>query len=67
MFLNRPQQLLRGLFKFKTWSGLLHDRRAVTSIEYGMIALIIILGIVLGANKIGNQLSGTFNNVSSEL
>lgn len=49
------------------WRGVFADRRAVTSVEYGLIALIIIIGIVVGSNKIGIQLSGTFNNVSSEL
>jgi pilus assembly protein Flp/PilA len=49
------------------WRGVFADRRAVTSIEYGLIALIIILGIVVGSNKIGLQLGSTFNNVSSEL
>jgi len=46
---------------------MVRDNRGVTSVEYGMIALIIILGIVVGSSKIGTQLSSTFNNVSSEL
>jgi pilus assembly protein Flp/PilA len=49
------------------WRTVFIDRRAVTSVEYGLIALIIIIGIVVGSNRIGIQLSGTFNNVSSEL
>jgi pilus assembly protein Flp/PilA len=49
------------------WRAVFQDRRAVTSVEYGMIALIIILGVIVGSNKIGIQLSYTFNNVSSEL
>jgi len=59
-----------GLLKFYRrdgQNGMLRDSRGVTSVEYGMIALIIILGIVVGSSKIGNQLSLTFNNVSSEL
>jgi len=46
---------------------MVRDDRGVTSVEYGMIALIIILGIVVGSSRIGIQLSNTFNNVTSEL
>ncbi len=43
------------------------ERRAVTSVEYALIALIIVIGIILGARTIGHSLSLTFNSVSSEL
>ncbi len=43
------------------------DRRAVTAVEYSMIALIIVVGIILGANKIGTELIVPFNTVASEL
>ncbi len=60
------RECLRAL-RHGGWYAVFRDRRAVTSVEYGMIALIIILGVIVGSNKIGVQLSYTFNNVSSEL
>jgi pilus assembly protein Flp/PilA len=48
-------------------SRFLKDRRAVTAIEYAMIAGVIIIAIVTGVAKIGSELSPTFNSVSSEL
>jgi pilus assembly protein Flp/PilA len=66
MVLTRLRQYVSGLRQV-SWAGVLRDRRAVTSVEYGLIALIIILGIVVGSNRIGLELSRTFNNVSSEL
>ncbi|WP_284256457.1 Flp family type IVb pilin [Acidocella aquatica] len=43
------------------------ERRAVTAIEYALIALIIVIGIIWGASSIGHSLTVTFNSVSSEL
>ncbi len=43
------------------------DRRAVTSVEYGMIAAVIIVGIVGSVLAVGNHLPSIFNKVSSEL
>ncbi|WP_298162480.1 Flp family type IVb pilin [Acidocella sp.] len=43
------------------------DRRGVTSIEYGLIAVIIILAIMGGLGIIGGELAKSFNNVASEL
>ena len=43
------------------------DHQAVTSIEYALIALIMVMAIILGARTIGHSLSLTFNSVSSEL
>jgi pilus assembly protein Flp/PilA len=53
--------LMRFLFLLR------FDRRGVTSIEYGLIAVIIIVAIVGGVTAIGKNLPGAFNIVSSEL
>lgn len=45
----------------------LHDRRAVTAIEYSLIAALIAVVIVGAATQMGHSISHTFNNVSSEL
>lgn len=43
------------------------DRRAVTSVEYALIALLIVLAIVGSVAKIGPELSVSFNSVASAL
>jgi Flp pilus assembly pilin Flp len=42
------------------------DRRAVTAIEYALIASIIIVAIIGSVLSVSGHLSGTFNTVSSE-
>jgi pilus assembly protein Flp/PilA len=43
------------------------DKRAVTAIEYALIAALIAVVIVGAATQLGTKVSTTFNNVSSEL
>lgn len=43
------------------------DKRAVTAIEYALIAALIAVVIVGAATTLGTQVSSTFNNVASEL
>lgn len=43
------------------------DRRAVTSIEYGMIAMMVAVAAVGALNSTGSHLNTTFTQVSSEL
>ncbi len=43
------------------------DKRAVTAIEYALIAALIAVVIVGAATTLGKNVSSTFNNVSSEL
>ena len=43
------------------------DKRAVTAIEYALIAALIAVVIVGAATTLGSKVSATFNNVSSEL
>ena len=45
----------------------IRDNRAVTAIEYAMIAGVIVFAIIAGLTKIGTELTPTFNAVSSEL
>ncbi len=50
-----------SLQKFKV------DRRAVTAIEYALIAALIAVVIIAAATNLGGHISSTFNNVASEL
>jgi pilus assembly protein Flp/PilA len=43
------------------------DQRAVTAIEYALIAALIAVVIVGAATQLGSTVSSTFNSVASEL
>ncbi len=43
------------------------DKRAVTAIEYALIAALIAVVIIAALNLLGGSISSTFNKVSSEL
>jgi len=43
------------------------DKRAVTAIEYALIAALIAVVIIAALNLLGSSISTTFNKVSSEL
>jgi len=46
---------------------LVRDRRAVTAIEYALIAALIAVVIIGAVTTLGTNVSATFNSVSSEL
>ena len=48
-------------------SRLLNDRRGVTAIEYGLIAALIAIAIVVILGTVGTNLSGVFSKVASSL
>jgi pilus assembly protein Flp/PilA len=43
------------------------DKRAVTAIEYALIAALIAVVIIGAVSQLGTNLTGTFNKVASEL
>ncbi len=43
------------------------DRRAVTAIEYALIAALIAVVIIAAVTSLGANVSSTFNKVASEL
>ncbi|MGE4481607.1 Flp family type IVb pilin [Acidocella sp.] len=43
------------------------DKRAVTAIEYGLIAALIAVVIIAAVSQLGTHISSTFNTVASEL
>ncbi len=43
------------------------DKRAVTAIEYGLIAALIAVVIIAAVTSLGKNISTTFNTVASEL
>jgi pilus assembly protein Flp/PilA len=47
--------------------GLRRDSKAVTAIEYGLIAALIAVVIIAAVSALGVGASSTFNTVASEL
>jgi Flp pilus assembly pilin Flp len=67
MLLTQLLHCMVGLHGQTPLPRLLRDRTAVTSIEYSLIALIIIIALITSSLKIGQELIIPFNSVSSEL
>jgi pilus assembly protein Flp/PilA len=51
----------------RAWLELKVDRRAVTALEYGMIAALIAVVIVGTVSTLGGKLNAAFNSVSTAL
>jgi Flp pilus assembly pilin Flp len=51
----------------KTWLGLKFDRRAVTALEYGLIAGVIVATIAVGFSLLANSLSAKFGIIGGSL
>ena len=51
----------------RTLKSFLQDESGATAIEYGLIAALISVGLIAAANLLGNELSETFNKISTEL
>jgi pilus assembly protein Flp/PilA len=51
----------------RTALALKMDQRAVTAIEYGLIAALVAVVIVVAVSTVGTNLTNTFNRVSTEL
>ena len=43
------------------------DESGATAIEYGLIAALIALAIIVGAGAVGNNMSDRFNEIALEL
>lgn len=51
----------------KTWLELKLDRRAVTALEYGLIAGVIVATIAVGFGTLANNLSASFTRIGGSL
>ncbi|MDE7548153.1 Flp family type IVb pilin [Acetobacter fabarum] len=43
------------------------DKRGVTAIEYGLIAALIAVAIIVGARAVGSNLNALFNSVATTI
>ena len=51
----------------KLWFGLRADRRAVTALEYGLIAGVIVATIAVGFSLLANDLSHEFETIGNSV
>ena len=51
----------------KTIKNFLRNEDGATAIEYGLIAALIAVAIIVALQAVSGSLQGTFNNVSAEL
>ena len=51
----------------KFFNKLLRDEQGATAIEYGLIAALIAVAAITAMQSLGNQLSTTFNTVSTKM
>ena len=49
------------------WLKLKTDRRAVTALEYGLIAGVIVATIAVGFGLLANDLSNQFENIGTSI
>ena len=47
--------------------GKLRDQKGATAIEYGLLAALIAVAIIIGATAVGTNLGGLFTKVGSKL
>lgn len=50
-----------------TWLQIKADRRAVTAMEYGLIAALIAGGIVLAVTSLGTSVTTTFSGLATKI
>ena len=51
----------------KIFARFLKDESGATAIEYGLIAALISVALIVGAGALGDSLNTTFTNLSTEL
>ena len=51
----------------KFFNKLLRDEQGATAIEYGLIAALIAVAAISAMSTLGDELEGTFSDVSSSL
>ena len=51
----------------KTYLRLKHDERAVTALEYALIAGLIAVGIIGAATTLGGNIASVFNKIGSDV
>jgi pilus assembly protein Flp/PilA len=55
------QEYIKGLIALKA------DQRAVTALEYGLVAALIAVAIIAALTKLGGNMNSTFNNIATTI
>ena len=64
----RPIMRGRDMYEFlKTWIELKTDRRAVTALEYGLIAGLVAVVIITAVTTLGTNLSTRFSTIATDV
>lgn len=57
-----------GYGAMKKWLGrIAHDERGATAVEYGLIASLVVLGMLAALTNVANSTTGMWNNVSDNV
>ncbi len=59
--------LKRGVIKMKKLMRFLKDEDGVTAIEYGLIAALIAVVIIVAVTAVGGSLRGTFETIDTAI
>jgi pilus assembly protein Flp/PilA len=51
----------------KGYLALKADTKAVTALEYGLVAALIAVAIIAALTKLGGNLNSTFNNIATTI
>ncbi len=51
----------------KLFARFVNDESGATAIEYGLIAALVALAIIVGAGALGNNLNAKFNQIANKL
>jgi len=51
----------------KTWLSLKTDKRAVTALEYGLIAALIAVVIIASVTALGTELRAVFQHITTKI
>jgi len=51
----------------KMFARFVKDESGATAIEYGLIAALIALAIIIGAGAVGNSIGSKFNGIANSL
>ena len=62
-----PDDMCKESLKMTNIARFIEDESGATAIEYGLIAALIAVGIIVAATTLGGSLSTLFLNISDEL
>ncbi len=65
--LRLGKEIIKMLKRHSLLQKLKTDRRGVTALEYGLIASLIAVAIIVAVTNLGTTLANTFNTISNRI